>query len=247
MSGDESDGADSGDVGSSDAVGSPDSTGSSDAAKRPGTGEAVADPPAGSPWDLRLAWAEYRGHVAAATALFAVSLLTGLAMAVSGVDFLELLGIQSFEEILPEDFEFTAWNVFRNNARVYAILVVGAISAGLVTAFVLAFNGVLIGWVAGFAAAQVGAGPILALLAPHGVFELPAFWLGGGVGLRLVHLAVNYLRGARDHFLTRAEWWRTALLVGVGLAMVAVAAVIEVYVTPAIAEAIYGDIASPTP
>jgi len=215
-------------------------TGTGDDATRSEASGDEDGPSHGSPWDLRLAWAEYRGHVGAATALFAVSLLGGLAMAAAGVDLLELLGIQNLEELLPEDFELTAWFVFANNARVYLLLVLGAVSLGLGTVFVLAFNGVLVGWVVGIAAPQIGVGPVLALLVPHGIFELPAFWLAGGVGLRLVHLAVNYLRGRRDHFLSRPEWRRTGLLVLVGLVLVAVASVVEVYVTPAVAEAIYG-------
>lgn len=208
-------------------------------------GSPAARTPEGSPLDLRLAWAEYRLHVAAATVLFVIGLFGGLAMAATGVDLLALLGYQDVEGLLPENFEPTVWFIFWNNTRVYVVLLLGALTLGLLPAVVLGFNGVVVGWVAGIATGNVGAGPVLALLVPHGIFELPALWLAAGISLRLVHLAVDDVWGERDHFLTRAAWKRTLLLVVVGWLLIGLASLIEVYVTPAIAEAIYGDVGSP--
>lgn len=190
--------------------------------------------------DLGLAWAEHRGHVLAATALFAVGLAAGLAMAAAGVDLLALLGLENLEDLLPADAELTVEFIFRNNSRVYAIVLGGALTLGLATVLALGVNGLVIGWVAGWIAGDVGVLPVLVLLVPHGIFELPAFWIAGGIAFRLVHCGVAALLDRRDRFLTRGEAWRTLLLAAVGWVLVGVAAVVEVHVTPAIAEAILG-------
>lgn len=213
--------------------------------ERPGAGDGPHgewdDPPPdhGSPLDLALAWREHRRHVGAAAGVFAAGLVLGVLLYAAGVDLLAALGIESLEDIVPEDFQFTAVDVFLNNARVYGIVLLGAITLGLGSAGVLAFNGVLVGWVVGDAAAGIGIGPVLALLLPHGIFELPALWIAGGVAFRLVHLLANYLRGARDRLLSRAELGRLGLLLLTGIALLAVAAVIEVHVTEALADAVF--------
>lgn len=230
MSGDEPDGTDPADE---------------HGAKRPATGTAddsLADERSqthGSPYDLRLAWEETRSHVLAATALFAVGLLGGLAMAAAGIDLLALLGLENVDELLPEDAVLTVEFIFLNNSRVYFIMLLGVITLGLATVVALAFNGIVIGWVVGLVAGEVGVGPVLALLAPHGIFELPAFWLAGGIALRLVHLLANYIRGERETVITRAGLGRAFLLVVLGWVLIAISAVVEVHVTPAIADAIY--------
>lgn len=188
----------------------------------------------------RIALDEHRSAFLVSTALFVVGLLAGLGMAAAGIDLLELLGLDDLSDALPEDAELTVKFLFRNNSRVLLMLVAGALTLGLLTAFLLGYNGLLVGWVVGWTAGDVGIGLLLALLVPHGVLELPAFWLGGAVALRFVHVVANYLRGARDHVLTRAEAGRTLLLVLLAWLLIGLAAVIEVHVTPAIAEAIFG-------
>lgn len=233
---------------SSDESGDPKPPGD-DAGKRPEPGEGRWPSTERLPYDagrppdeLELALAEHRPHTFAAAALFSLGLVAGLAMAAAGIDLLALLGLENVEDLLPEDATLTVWFIFWNNTRVYFLLLVGTLSLGLLTVFLLGFNGVVIGWVVGLVAGEVGVGRVLVLLVPHGIFELPAFWLAGGIALRLVHLAANRVRGARDQLLTRPEAARVVALVVLGWALVGIAAVVEVYVTPAIAETIYGDL-----
>lgn len=188
---------------------------------------------------LRIALAEHRWHVGAATGLFGLGVLGGVGLHLAGVNLLEVLGLSSPEELLPEDVELTTWFIFRNNARVLLLLVGGALTLGLLTVLGLVFNGVVIGWVVAVAAGEAGLGLTLALLVPHGVLELPAFWIAAGVAFRLLTRPVSYLLGRYDHVYTRAEAGRAALLVVVALLAVLLAAAIEVHVTPAIAEALF--------
>ena len=118
--------------------------------------------------------------------------------------------------------------ILASNLAVYAWLLMGIVSGGLTTVAILAFNGILIGQSA-VVATQLGAsGTTLALLSlPHGVPELAAFVLAGAVGLQGPALIRAWLRHASGTELLRSLW-RPALL---GLAVLAVAAGIEVRVT----------------
>lgn len=202
-------------------------------AKRPVGGDRTR----GSPLDLRLALAEHRPHILAAAAVFAVGLLGGIAVVAAGFDM-----VGFFQGFLPEDVELSWWFVFQNNVTVLLVPIVGVglLTLGVVTVLILAFNGVVVGGVVAQVASDAGVGLVLALIVPHGVFELPAFWIGGGVTFRVVHLLAKRVRGTRERFLTGPEVGRALLLVGLAVVMLAIAAAIEVYVTPAIAETLFG-------
>lgn len=195
----------------------------------------------GGPYDLRLAWAEHRPHVLFATAIFALGAVAGIALALADVDLLAQIGLENPEELF-EGVEFTATSIFVNNTTAFLLMVVGAVSLGLLTVLSLLFNGLLVGWLGALVAGEVGVDYVLVLLAPHGILELPALFVAAGVGFRLVHLGANYLRGTRDRYLSSVELRRTLTLLFVAWIALAVAAVIEVYVTPAIAEAIFGGV-----
>ncbi len=188
--------------------------------------------------DLGLAWQEHRRYVWGATGVFVLGLLAGIGLVIAGVDVFGLLGLDDLDQMLPE--RFTVWTILVNNTRAFVTLILGALTLGLVTLLGAFVNGLLVGVVATPAAAQEGVGPILTLLVPHGIVELPALFVAAGVGLRLVHLGGRRVFGDRRQFLTRGELLRVGLLVGVGWLMLAVAAVLEVHLTPALYETLYG-------
>jgi hypothetical protein len=106
--------------------------------------------------------------------------------------------------------------------------------AGLPTIGTLLFNGLLIGGVAGV----VDPVAFVALVGPHGIVELPAIAVAGGVGLRLGHVAWGVWRGRRPKTALVAAVGRTWRLV-VGLAVVfVVAGFVEAFLTPRVAAAV---------
>jgi hypothetical protein len=108
--------------------------------------------------------------------------------------------------------------------------------AGLPTAGTLLFNGLLVGAVAGV----VDPDTFLAFVGPHGVVELPAIAVAGGVGLRLGHVAWGAWRGSRPRSAVVNEIGRAWRIV-VGLAVVfVVAGFVEAFVTPQVAAAVLG-------
>ena len=108
--------------------------------------------------------------------------------------------------------------------------------AGLPTVGTLLFNGLLIGAVAGVVDPLV----FVALVGPHGIVELPAIAVAGGVGLRLGHVAWGTWRGRLPRTALVDEVGRSWRIV-VGLAVVfVVAGFVEAFVTPQVAAAVLG-------
>ena len=74
--------------------------------------------------------------------------------------------------------------VLTNNVRVSLFTFVGGITAGIVTAWVLVFNGVVIGAVAGLALEAGRGEELVELVAAHGVLEISCIIVAAAAGLR---------------------------------------------------------------
>lgn len=206
----------------------------------PATATGGADDPdadGGIPGSLRLAAREYRPYAVLAAALFGLGVVVGVAM-LGRVDLFELLGVGDASGLFPE--RVTAVTILVNNTRAVAVMVLGALTLGLLTALALVFNGVVVGYVAGGAAGEQGLGFVLVGLLPHGVLELPAIFVAGGVAFRIVHLTALRVAGRRDVVLGKAGWKRTGLLLVATWVALLLAAVIEFYVTGALLRALFG-------
>ncbi|MFC7135767.1 stage II sporulation protein M [Halobaculum litoreum] len=81
-----------------------------------------------------------------------------------------------------------------NNWVVSAGLAYGGLAFGLPAVSGLAFNGVLVGALAGVFDRTA----FLALVAPHGVLELPVIAVAGGLGLHLGGVGWRAVRGETD-------------------------------------------------
>ncbi|MFO7834849.1 MAG: stage II sporulation protein M [Halohasta sp.] len=121
-----------------------------------------------------------------------------------------------------------------NNWLVSATAVYGGVVLGLPTAADMLLNGFIVGALAGV----VDPLAFAALVAPHGVIELPAIVVAGGLGFHLAALVAGVFRGSRTS-AELAAGLRMAYRVLLGLAVVlVVAAFIEAFLTPRVAEAI---------
>ena len=200
------------------------------------------------PQALDDAWAEHRRYVWFSTGLFALGAIVGVLLYAAGVNlmdlFLELITEEFGEGELPEDglaggsIELSASFFIANNTPPFLAAIFGALTVGLVTALIMVFNGVLIGNVLLAAGAETGFGTIIALLVPHGVFELPALFIAAGVGFRFLHRTAQRIAGSRDALLTRAYLRRTTALVVFGWLLLVLAAFVEAYVTILVADAL---------
>lgn len=105
------------------------------------------------------------------------------------------------------------------------------ISGGIVTAYMLLFNGLLMG-VIGTACAQAGMSlKLWSFVAPHGALELPAIFIAGGGGFRIAQGLLFPGTLPRGLSLTRAGTEAIKLLFGV-IPMLLIAGVIEGFFSP---------------
>jgi len=119
-----------------------------------------------------------------------------------------------------------------NNWLVSSTAIYGGVALGVPTTVDMLLNGFIVGAVYGVVDPLVFA----ALVAPHGVIELPAIIIAGGVGLHVAATVVGVFRGNRTP-ADLADLLRRAYRILLGLAVVlVVASFVEAFLTPAIAE-----------
>ncbi len=120
--------------------------------------------------------------------------------------------------------------IFVNNIQVTFLAFAGGITLGLLTGYVLATNGILLGAVAGLAT-QAGNGPdLLRLLVGHGVLELSCIAVTAAAGLRVGWSLVEPGPGTRAAAL-RAEAGRSVGIVLGTMPWLVLAGLVEGFVT----------------
>lgn len=121
--------------------------------------------------------------------------------------------------------------IMTNNIRVAALAFVGGITFGLLTAYMMVYNGVLIG--ALFAVfLDAGRGYVFwAYILPHGIIELAAIFIAGGAGLYMGYRMICPGRYTRKYQFVRSVRESALLLIGT-VPMFVIAALIEGYITP---------------
>jgi uncharacterized membrane protein SpoIIM required for sporulation len=124
-----------------------------------------------------------------------------------------------------------ALQVWVNNAWVTAQCIAMAVLLGIPIPYILFQNAANLGLNAGLMF-QAGQGDVfLALITPHGLIELTAVFVAGGVGMRLGWSVIS--PGDRPRSQVLAEQGRAVIAVAVGLVVVLlVAGAIEGFVTP---------------
>jgi uncharacterized membrane protein SpoIIM required for sporulation len=118
-----------------------------------------------------------------------------------------------------------------NNLGVSFLIFATGIIGGLGTAYLLVFNGIMIG-VVGTACAMAGMSvPLWSFVAPHGAWELPAIFIAGGAGLRLGQgvLFPGFL--PRRDAIARAGAQSLSLILGC-VPILIVAGLVEGFISP---------------
>jgi uncharacterized membrane protein SpoIIM required for sporulation len=121
--------------------------------------------------------------------------------------------------------------IITNNVKVAVFAFAGGMTAGVLTAWVILENGVMLGaYGALFAHAGFGT-DFWATIAPHGVIELSAIQIAGGAGLVLAGGYLRPGRARRRDALVLAARRAATLVLGVAL-MLIVAGTIEGFISP---------------
>ena len=127
-----------------------------------------------------------------------------------------------------EKFLFASF-LFQHNFKVGLLAMATGVLASVPTVFLMLFNGMLMGV---FVAIHHQAGirePMWAWILPHGITEIGAIILCGGVGLMLGQAVLHPGTRSRKHQLLEAGREAARVCLGVGCMLVA-AAIIESYV-----------------
>lgn len=125
--------------------------------------------------------------------------------------------------------------IFLNNSRVFAAMVVGILTCGLLSIFELLMIGAMVGFLYRITSQQgFGVSLIGASMAPHGVFELTSFFMVGAVGLYFAVRLYGSMKGQAIDWQKEARAY--ALVVAGAYGVMTFAAVLETYLTPYLLE-----------
>lgn len=182
---------------------------------------------------------ENRWHLLAAILIMVIGALAGFlfARAESGAASALLRKLADpltrlAEKLASRPSLYRAAYIFMNNVRASLLIALGGLVLGFIPPLILFANGMLIGLLGAELTAKGALTPLgfITSLAPHGIFELPAIWLAAMIGLRLgkeVWTAVLTGEGRLKHVASQAF-----TLLPLVLALLIIAAGLEVYVTP---------------
>jgi uncharacterized membrane protein SpoIIM required for sporulation len=120
--------------------------------------------------------------------------------------------------------------IFINNIQVTFLAYAGGMTLGLLTGYVLATNGILLGAVAGLASGAGNGGDLLRLVAGHGVLEFSCIAVAAAAGLRVGWSLVEPGAGTRAEAL-RAEAGRSVGIVLGTMPWLVLAGLVEGFVT----------------
>jgi uncharacterized membrane protein SpoIIM required for sporulation len=133
------------------------------------------------------------------------------------------------QNILPNLEEFIL--ILKNNLKVCLILLLGSLTFGLTTFYTLFFNGLSIP----ILLSNVKLIDIVAYVIPHALFEFSGFVIAGSAGFKIPYEVIQYLRDKKEKPITEEDIKEFLKLAGISIILIIIAAFVEVYITPEIA------------
>ncbi|PKL60634.1 MAG: stage II sporulation protein M [Methanomicrobiales archaeon HGW-Methanomicrobiales-4] len=157
---------------------------------------------------------------------------TSLADPAFGQSLVTLFQDMITNEIMSNEPPLLAIQLFLNNLEACVLLFIGGATFGIITLFVLSFNGIIIGGILEVVGAKTGGLVMIAAIVPHGIFELPAVLVSASLGLMLGRAVMLELLGKGDASAQALVLGR--LFVRYVIPFIAFAACIEAFITPAV-------------
>ncbi|MBC8080381.1 MAG: stage II sporulation protein M [Gorillibacterium sp.] len=125
----------------------------------------------------------------------------------------------------------TSSTIMTNNIKVAILAFVGGITFGLLTIYVMIYNGLMVGALAAVFW-QAGKSYVFwAYILPHGIIELSAIFIAGGAGLYMGYRMISPGIYTRKYMFLRSVQESALLLVGT-IPLFVIAGLIEGYLTP---------------
>jgi len=178
--------------------------------------------------ELLAAWRAHRRYV------FLSVLLLGGSMPVGAWFWQRRRGIVDlpFSGLVPNPLaqQFPALSHLGDNTELFSLLVVGAVSVGVLTAAGLVVQGIVAGYFLALSVGEYSTGLLFLAVVPHGVLLFFSFVLASAISFRLVARTLGRLVGTQPP-LDGVEWRRAGLLLVCAWLGLLASALVEAHVT----------------
>jgi len=112
----------------------------------------------------------------------------------------------------------------------------GAVTLGIITLVNLFFNGFILGSAVRTTLTQIGLTKTLLLILPHGIFEIPGLIIAGSAGFKIPYEILRFALDKKEEMITEGDAKEFFKLVGISIALILIAAIVEAKITLKIAE-----------
>jgi uncharacterized membrane protein SpoIIM required for sporulation len=136
------------------------------------------------------------------------------------------------EDPAAVDAPVMSTEIMINNIRVGILAFAGGITFGLLTVYVLIYNGIIVGAIAGLFFNYSNSYVFWAYIVPHGVIELVAIFIAGGAGLLMGYKLFVPGKHSRGYQLKTQTIRSVQLMLGT-IPLFVIAGTIEGFITPA--------------
>jgi len=123
-------------------------------------------------------------------------------------------------------------SIMTNNINVAILAFAGGVTFGLLTVYVLIYNGIVVGALAGLFFHYGKSYEFWAYIVPHGMIELTAIFIAGGAGLLMGYKLFVPGQFSRGYQLKKQAQRSVQLLIGT-IPLFVIAGLIEGFITPA--------------
>jgi uncharacterized membrane protein SpoIIM required for sporulation len=130
------------------------------------------------------------------------------------------------------DAPFMSATIMTNNIQVAILAFAGGITFGLLTVYVLIYNGIIVGAIAALFWHHGKTYEFWAYIVPHGMIELTAIFIAGGAGLLMGYKLFVPGEYSRGYQLKKNAKRSVQLLLGT-IPLFIIAGIIEGFITPA--------------
>ena len=177
---------------------------------------------------------ELRPYLIASVIFFAVGIAFGVAVVFRFPQFADLFRasltgfLRMFRGLPKPELAFA---IFLNNTIKTLIAILLGTALGIVPALFLVANGVVLGFVLFLSAEDRGIWLSLISILPHGIFELPAVFLGTSIGFMLGDRALKRLLGQSETKIGAELRRALSFFAAAIVPLLLLAALVEAFVT----------------
>ena len=161
---------------------------------------------------------------------FIFGIILGLFSA-SHHDYPAYFGFDPFDNSNPGVLFF-----FKHNLKVAFLLWSGAVTLGITTLVNLFSNGFILGSAVRTTSTQIGLTKTLLLILPHGIFEIPGLIIAGSADFKIPYEILRFALDKKEEMITEGDAKEFFKLVGISIALIVIAAIVEAKITLKIAE-----------